>query len=82
MPSTLLSNYHIAFEVTPSDTTNLESPAAMLYVGTGGNLNITLSGQDQTPVILKNVANGTFFEASVLAVSDTGTTASNIVAFL
>jgi hypothetical protein len=82
MPSSLLSNYHIAFEVTPSDTTNLESPASMLYVGSAGNLNIALTGEGQGYVVLKNVLAGTFFEASVLAVANTDTTASNIVAFI
>lgn len=82
MPSNLLSNYNIAFAVTPSDTANLESPASLLYVGSAGNINIVLTGQDQSYVVMKNIPAGTFFEASVLAVADTDTTASNIVAFV
>jgi hypothetical protein len=82
MSSSLLSNFHIAFAVAPSDTANLQTPANMLYVGTGGDLNITLSGDGQTPVILKNLSNGTFFDASVVRVSNTNTTASDIVAFV
>lgn len=82
MSSTFLSNFNIAFSVTPNDTDNLETPASMLYVGTGGDLNITLSADGQGPVILRSVANGTFFDASVSRVSNTDTTASNIVAFV
>jgi hypothetical protein len=82
MPSSLLSNYHIAFAVTPSDTANLESPASMLYVGSAGNLNVALSGEGQGFVLMRNIPAGTFFEASVLAVAQTDTTASNIVAFV
>ena len=54
----------------------------MLYVGSAGNLNIALTGEGQGYVVLKNVLAGTFFEASVLAVANTDTTASNIVAFI
>ena len=54
----------------------------MLYVGTGGDLNITLSGDGETPVILKNLSNGTFFDASVVRVSNTNTTAGDIVSFV
>ena len=72
----------MAFTVTPSDTANLTSPAQMLYVGSAGNLNVALTGQDQGYVLMKNIPAGTFFEASVLAVANTDTTASNIVAFL
>lgn len=82
MPSNLLSNYHIAFEVTPSDTTNLESPANMLYIGTTGNLNIALTGEGQGYVVMNNVPAGFMLEANVLSVAQTGTTASNIVAFV
>jgi hypothetical protein len=81
MPN-FLSNYHVAFTVTPSDTANLTSPAQMLYIGSAGNLNVALTGQGQGYVVMKNIPAGTFFEASVLAVANTDTTASNIVAFL
>ena len=66
--------------VTPSDTSNLSTPARYLFVGTGGDLNIVGATNDQS-VIHRNVPNGTFFMAFVRRVNSTDTTASNIVAY-
>lgn len=66
--------------VTPSDSSNLASPARYLYVGTGGDLNITGATNDAS-VIHRNVPTGTFFMAYVRRVNSTNTTASNIVAY-
>lgn len=70
-----------AVAVTPSDTTNIQSPARYLYVGAGGNLNI-VPEFNGTPVLLTGVPTGFVLYASVARVNSTGTTASNIIAFL
>jgi len=66
--------------VTPSNTTNLSSPARYLFVGTGGDLNIVGATNDES-VLHRNVPSGTFFMAYIRRVNSTGTTASNIVAY-
>lgn len=68
---------NIATAITPSDSTNI-APGRQIYVGTGGDLNVTPSGQS-TPVIHRNVPSGTFFFGSVTRIGATNTTASNIV---
>lgn len=62
--------------VSPSDTVNLSGVRA-LFVGTGGNLNLTMGGQN---VSLLNVPDGTTLPIAATKVR-LGTTASNIVAF-
>jgi len=70
-----------AIDVTPSDTTNIQSPARYLYIGQGGNLNITPEFNGGS-VVLTNVPTAFILYASVARVNNTGTTAANIVAFL
>jgi hypothetical protein len=65
--------------VTPADS-NTTSLFRRLYIGTGGNLNV--KGQDGTDVILVNVPSGFIIDFGVVRVSNTNTTASNIVGFL
>lgn len=69
----------VAFNVTPNNTANIGNPR-MLYVGTTGDLNVTLE-ESTAPVILRNFPAGAFLYASVRIVASTNTTASNIVAF-
>jgi hypothetical protein len=69
----------VAFNVTPNNTANIGNPR-MLYVGTTGDLNVTLENSTGA-TILRNFPAGAFLFASVRLVSATGTTASNIVAF-
>jgi len=65
-----------AANVTKSDSTILNSVA--LYVGTGGNLTVTMAdgGND---VVFKNVPSGTFLPIAVTKVKD-ATTATDILA--
>lgn len=58
--------------------TGLGNQGAVLYVGTGGNIKVTTSGNDILTFV--NVQDGTFFPINVLKVFATGTTASNIIA--
>jgi hypothetical protein len=69
----------IATAITPSDSANI-APARLIYVGTGGTLNITPQFQT-TVVLLRNVPSGSFLPIAVSKISNTNTTASNIVAF-
>jgi hypothetical protein len=69
----------VAFNVTPNNTANIGNPR-MIYVGTTGDLNVTLENSTEA-TILRNFPAGAFLFASVRLVSATGTTASNIVAF-
>lgn len=66
-----------AAEVTPSDTTDLATTSRALYLGTSGDLHVTMaSGQDVT---LRNAAAG-YHPLRVRRVHATGTAASDIVA--
>ena len=69
------------YDVTPTPSTNLNSEVRQLYVGTGGDINVLPAG-GTTRVILRNVPSGAFILASVKAISNVNTTASNIVAFI
>ena len=65
--------------VTPSNTNTIGNPR-YLYIGTGGDLNVT--PQDGTTgIIHRNVPSGSFFFGAVKLVNATNTTASNIVAW-
>lgn len=66
------------FAVTPGPGDLADIPRA-LWVGTGGDLAITLASGD---VILKSVPDGTLLPVKPSRVLSAGTTASNIVALL
>lgn len=66
--------------VTPSDTVDLPTPARYLYVGTGGDINVT--PEDSTEVIYRAVPTGAFLFVGTQRVNATGTSASNIIAHL
>ncbi len=69
-----------AFAVTPDDTNTFATSSRYLYVGTGGDLNVrTFNGQDVT---LIGVPGGSQIFIAADKVSNTDTTASNIVAFV
>ena len=81
MPRTELGVATIAFDVTPSDSTNITSPCRALYVGTGGDLNV-LPLDNAAPVMMYNVPTGATLYFSAVRVYSTNTTASNIVALV
>ena len=61
-----------------SPQSGLGNQGCVLYVGTGGTLKVTTSGNDI--VTFTNIQDGTFFPINVLKVFSTGTTSSNIIA--
>lgn len=63
--------------VTPSDSE--ENRAKSLYVGTGGDLEVVCVDDDD-PVVLKNVPDGTVVPVTVVKVMNSNTTAGDIVA--
>jgi hypothetical protein len=67
------------YAVTPSDSTDLATPARALYVGTGGNVALD-DGDGHTAVVFKNVASGAVLPVRAVRVRATSTTATDIVA--
>jgi hypothetical protein len=65
--------------ITPTPSTNLNSVARAIYVGTGGNINI-LPPSTSTRVIFYNVPSGSILPVAVQQISNVDTTASNLVA--
>jgi hypothetical protein len=63
--------------VTPNDSTTLTGVRS-LYVGTGGDLVVTINGHDRT---LENVPDGFILSAQVTKVK-AATTASGIIAYV
>jgi len=59
-----------------SSQTSMGNPGCVLYIGTGGNLRVTTSGNDI--VTFTNVQDGTFFPISVIKLWATGTTATAV----
>jgi hypothetical protein len=68
-----------ASAVTPNDSTDLNTFARALYVGTGGNITLDTVGGDSS-VAFANVPDGFVLSVRTQRVRSTGTTASNIVA--
>ena len=80
MPRTELGVATTAFTITPSDTTNVESQTRALYVGTTGDINVTM--KDGGEVLLVGVPQGVTMYMSFARVNNTDTSASNLVAFV
>ena len=66
------------FDVTPSDSVNLEQVTKAPYVGEGGDI-VLRSAHGASDVTFRNVPAGYILDVRVLAVRDTGTTAAAIV---
>ncbi len=64
--------------VTPNDSTDLTTSSRALWIGTGGDINLTTV--DGTTLLLKNVPSGTMLPVRAARVRSTSTTASDIVA--
>lgn len=67
-----------ATPVVTSDTDKFTTLPRALYVGTGGDLAVTMP--DDAVVTFKNVPSGSFFPVRVAAVKKTGTTATDLLA--
>lgn len=72
-------SYTNATAVTPSNTATY-SPALALYVGTAGNVAVTMAGGGQSQVVFTAVPAGTLLPVATIAVAATGTTAGSIIA--
>lgn len=68
-----------AAAVTTSDSTVLNPVPRALYIGSGGDVTVTMAA-DGTDVTFANVPTGTKLPVRVSKVKATGTTASSIVA--
>lgn len=66
--------------VTPSDGTDLDYVTRAVFVGTGGNLEVHMAGNDAT-VVIPGVPDGAFLPISVSRILSSNTTATGIVAF-
>lgn len=66
-----------AATVVPDDAADLPTASRAIYVGTGGDVSVTLVGGGQ--VVLRNVPPG-FLPLRVARVHATGTTAADILA--
>jgi hypothetical protein len=66
-----------AFAITPHDTNNLTTHTRALFIGSSGNLVVTLVG-DSTAVTFTNISPG-YHPLRVKKVAATGTTCSGIV---
>ena len=64
--------------ITPSDSTDLVTVTRAVYVGTGGNMKVTM--QDSGTVLFTGVPSGTTLPIRVSRIWNTTTTASTIIA--
>lgn len=67
---------YIIYQAGPQ--TGLGNQGCVLYVGVGGKLLVTTSGQDE--VTFENIPNGTFLPVNVVSAKSSITTASSIIA--
>lgn len=70
-----------AFAITPSDAAYLPSSARSIYVGSSGDLVVTMAGGGNA-VTFRAVPAGTVLPVQVVRVHAAGTTASDLVALL
>lgn len=73
------ANY--AFEITPSDSTDITSLHKGIWVGTSGDLVVQM-WEDSGTVTLKGAVAGTLIPIRCKRVYSTGTTAADLVALL
>ncbi len=69
-----------AVAITPSDSADLASPVRGIYVGTSGDVKVTLISGNA--VVLKNLVAGVAHGLLVTRVWATGTSAANIVGII
>jgi hypothetical protein len=66
-----------AFTITPDDSANLASFVRSIYVGNSGHINVTTVSN--TTLLFQNVPAGFILPVRAGKVSNTGTTATNLV---
>lgn len=69
-----------AATVVPGDTTAIAFPVRAIYVGTAGNLAVTMAGGSNAVVTFLNVPSGAILPIMAKFIMATNTTATNIVA--
>ncbi len=77
-PTTPISPARGGIQVTPSDVTPLAQVSRALYIGQGGDVDVTLADGDT--VIFEAVPGGSLLPIRAETVRSTGTTATGIVA--
>jgi hypothetical protein len=70
-----VATQHVA--VTPDDTTNIVTSPRRLFIGSGGDINVT--DQEGVSLIYKNVPSGYALDIVVKRVNATDTTAGDII---
>lgn len=68
-----------ALAITPSDADSIPATRA-IYVGSAGNVKVTMAGPAANDVTFTGVLAGSFLPIMVTKVFATGTTAANMVA--
>ncbi len=81
VPDSLIAPARHAFQVTPQDNVDLSLPAKALYVGSAGDISLRAVGSS-TPVLLRNVPNGSVLAIRVAEIRATGTTATDIIGLI
>ncbi len=61
---------------TPSDSDSFANPTRGLWIGSGGDVSVTMYSGNKT--VFQNVADSTILPIMVMQVLDTGTTADSI----
>jgi hypothetical protein len=79
-PPTLKAIYpaESAYEVTPSNTTDLPSPTRGIYVGNTGNVRVQMKGGQVVDFVA--LAAGVIHAIQAVRIHSSGTTATNILA--
>lgn len=77
MPAGLTGPLENGFSVTPHDTNALTAVTREIYVGTSGDIALTLKSGDE--ITLTNVPGGSRLPYRATIIKSTGTTASGIV---
>ena len=80
-----MAKYTKAAAITAHNTTDRSidtkygTPIDAIYIGVGGDVNLTLSAPGESAVLFKNMLAGTIYPLSAKYVMATSTTASSIV---
>lgn len=77
----LESQAHDGFAITPSNATVFSQPTRAIYVGSAGNLAVTMLGYENSNTALTffGVQAGTVLPIRTIQVRQTGTTANSII---
>ena len=67
-----------AAAITPHDTNEITNPPRAIYIGTGGNIKVDMTGAG-TGITFVNVQTGSILPIRVSLVYATGTTATDLV---